>query len=232
MLTLPAVISAVAARIPIRIGEHFGALSRGERKDMDRRVGVVVGDRRVDVVLLGRAEYRRVALRVEPLVGPRVPVVPVRAGRRGPGADRAADEAVPFLGVDGRVAHRGVGRQAGRPVDIPREAVVGGADGPLTAGHLVEAPGHPGVGRGVVVRWVGWEGVPLGIVGLVVHVVLAHQHLRGPGVDVRGERSHLTAAVVALQHDLVRMSARDKIAHMLVDFLKQDPTAQPWFMAK
>jgi hypothetical protein len=41
MLTLPAVIGAVAAPIPIRIHEHFGALSRNERKDMHRRVGVV-----------------------------------------------------------------------------------------------------------------------------------------------------------------------------------------------
>ena len=27
-------------------------------------------------------------------------------------------------------------------------------------------------------------------------------------------------------------SAHDKIAHMLLDFLKKDPTAQPWFIAQ
>ena len=41
MLTLPAVIGAVAAPILTRIHKHFGALSRDERKDMHRRVGVV-----------------------------------------------------------------------------------------------------------------------------------------------------------------------------------------------
>lgn len=41
VLTLPAMIGAVAAPIPIRIHEHLGALSRNERKDMHGRVGVV-----------------------------------------------------------------------------------------------------------------------------------------------------------------------------------------------
>jgi alpha-beta hydrolase superfamily lysophospholipase len=41
VLTLPAVISAVAAPIPIRIHERFGAPSRDERTDMHRCVGVV-----------------------------------------------------------------------------------------------------------------------------------------------------------------------------------------------
>jgi hypothetical protein len=41
MLTLPAVIGAVAAQMPIRTGEHFGAPSGDERRDMYGRVGVV-----------------------------------------------------------------------------------------------------------------------------------------------------------------------------------------------
>jgi hypothetical protein len=41
MLTLSAVIGAVAAPIPIRIHDRFGPPSRGERKDMHQRVGVV-----------------------------------------------------------------------------------------------------------------------------------------------------------------------------------------------
>jgi len=41
VLTFPAVIGAVAARIPIRIHQRFGAPSRDERRNMYRRVRVV-----------------------------------------------------------------------------------------------------------------------------------------------------------------------------------------------
>ena len=41
VFTLAAVIGAVAARIPIRIDERFGAPSRDERRNMYGRVRVV-----------------------------------------------------------------------------------------------------------------------------------------------------------------------------------------------
>jgi hypothetical protein len=41
MLPLHAVLGAVAAPIPIRIHQRFGAPSRDQRKDMHRRVGVM-----------------------------------------------------------------------------------------------------------------------------------------------------------------------------------------------
>ena len=41
VLTLPAVIGTVAARIPIRIHQRLGAPSRDERRNMYRRVRVV-----------------------------------------------------------------------------------------------------------------------------------------------------------------------------------------------
>jgi hypothetical protein len=41
VLTLPAVIGAVAARMPIRIHQRLGAPPRDERRNMYRRVRIV-----------------------------------------------------------------------------------------------------------------------------------------------------------------------------------------------
>src|SRR4029453_16837678 len=87
-----------------------------------------VRDGGVEVVALRAGVHRRVAALLEPLVGPRVDVAAVGAGGGRVDPHRERVVVVEVLDRAGGVAEGGVGRLAGRRVDVP--LVAGGAFGP------------------------------------------------------------------------------------------------------
>ncbi len=151
----------------------------------------------------GRLEDRRRALFPQPLVGPRVGVLAVRARRRQLLADLEGVVAEPVVDGKGVVPLRRLGRLLVRRFDVPGERRRGRTDDLVAAGPGQEAPPHAGVGRRVVERRRVGEDLPGRVVLAVVDQVLADEHATVAAVHVRGE-AHRLGIVPADQHDLVR----------------------------
>ena len=123
----------------------------------------------------------------EPLVGPRVGVLAVRARRRQLLADLERVVAEPVVDGEGVVPRGRLGRLLVRRFDVPGERRRGRTDDLGAAGSGQEAPPHARVGRRVVERWRVGEDLPRRVVLVVVDQILADEHAAVAGVDVGGE---------------------------------------------
>ena len=143
----------------------------------------------VDVVALRRGERGvRVAALLEPLVGPRIGVLPGRArgGQLGAHGERVVAEPVVYR--ERVVAVRGKRGQAGSGVDVPGQWRRRRTDYLVATRGGGLAPDHAGVGGGVVGRRTVREDRPLRVVGVIVDQILADQDRPVARVDVGGER--------------------------------------------